>query len=157
MAKDTVATIDIGAFIPQDSITFEFKVPGNSEKLTGWKLELCGPGHPQAVAYSQTMSLRSNARQARIEAQRSNGKKVKASDLERDPDDVRAENVGWATSRILGWNPVVIPFIDAKQPTPYSPETALKVFSDPRMGSFLAQLVEVLADEADFTKGSVGA
>lgn len=153
MTKETAAAVDLGAFIPQDSISFEFKVPGKPDKGTGWVLQLCGPGHPQAVAYSNANAKKSNARQAWIEAQRGNGKKLKAEQLERDPDEVRAENIGWATSRIIGWNPVVIPFLGA-EPTAYSPETALKVFSDPRMGSFLTQLVEVLADETDFTKGS---
>lgn len=154
--KDTATAVDLGAFSPQDSISFEFKQPGKPDKGTGWVLQLCGPGHPQAVAYSNATSDKANDRQAWIEAQRGNGKKLKPDQLKREPADVRAENIGWATSRITGWNPVVIPFLGT-EPITYSPETALKIFMDPRMGSFLSQLVEVLADETDFTKGSASA
>jgi hypothetical protein len=151
MTKEATAPIDFGAFIPVDAIDFELLKPG-TEEGTGWIIQIAGPGHPQAVAWQNALSKRNLARTANIESQRLNGRKVKPE--ERDVEETRAENVGWVTSRIVGWSPVILPFIDPTNPTEYSPEMATKIFSSPLMGAFLSQLVDKLADDASFTPRS---
>lgn len=143
--------INLGAFLPTDSTQFEILQAG-TEKGTGWVIELAGPGHPQAVAYTNSSNQKSLDRAASLEAQRLNGRKIKPE--ERDPDEVRADNIAWVCSRVLGWNPVIIPFISETEPTAYSPEVAAKVFGNPKMGWALSQIVEKITDDATFTQRS---
>lgn len=142
---------NLGDFLPADAIAFPIMKVG-TDQSTGWILQLAGPGHPQSVKWANEQSQRALSTARTQEQQRLNGKRVQLE--EKTPEDQRRENVGWVCSRIVGWNPVLIPFIDPAAPTEYTPENALKVFTNPNMGWALNQVVEALVDDATFMKRS---
>lgn len=143
---------DLSDCIPEDSTRREIlKADGSG---TGWSIDLAGPGHEKAVAWSNEQARKGLRRAAQIEAQQLNGRKVKPED--RDVEDSRRDNVGWVVSRITGWSPVKIPFI-SPDPIEFSDDAAIKVFGHPKMGWAMAQVIEWLVDEKTFTKASASA
>lgn len=145
------STLDFSAFLPVDSIHYEIRQQGSADG-TGWVIELADASHPKALAWSNEQARKSLKRQEKIEVQQLNGHKVKPD--EKNPDEVRKDNVGWVLSRIIGWSPApVFPFIGA-EPVEFSDENAAKVLMHPKMGFALAQLIEVIGDERSFTKAS---
>jgi hypothetical protein len=142
--------IDLGGFIPQDETVKEIMKPGGIEG-TGWMITLAGPAHPKAVAWTNEISRRNLRKQQQIEAAQVNGRKYKSDD--RDVDDVRRENVGFAVSRITGWSPVKI----GAETFPFSDAVAIDLLSRPSMGWAFMQIMEWIGDERSFTKDSAKA
>jgi hypothetical protein len=139
--------VDLTAFMPADEVEFEV-LDQAGIKGTGWKMRLAGPSHPKAVAWNQESSRRTLRKQAQLEAQQFNRRKVKPE--EREPDEVRLENVQWVVAHILSWTPVAI----GGETITFSEEAATKLLVKPEMGWVFAQLVEKLADDKSFMKGS---
>lgn len=141
------AAIDLSAVMPSDTSAYEMKAPGTGAP-TGWKITLAGPGHAKAIAWSNEQQRKGLRRQAQIEAQQANGRKIKAED--RDLDEVRRDNIGWVVSRILDWTPVKI----EGEVFAFSDESAAKLLLKPTMGWAFVQLIDALADERTFTPRS---
>lgn len=146
----TDEAIDIGGFIPQDETVKEIMKPGGIEG-TGWMITLAGPAHPKAIAWTDEMSRRNLRKQQQIESQQANGRKVKPDD--RDVDDVRRENVGFAVSRITTWTPVKI----GAETFVFSDTVAIDLLCRPSMGWAFMQIMEWIGDERSFTKDSAKA
>jgi len=142
--------VDLSGIVPVDVIHYEILKPGTTEG-SGWFIEIADASHPQAVAWSNESARKSMKRQAAIEAQQLNGRKIKAE--ERDPEEQKRENIGWIVSRIVGWTPVKLAFI-SPEPIHYSQEAAYKVLLHPKMGFALIQLIDVIGDDKAFTKAS---
>jgi hypothetical protein len=143
-------TINIGAFAPVDSVQYQIRaVDGRTD--TGISVDILSAAHPKAQAYSTAQATKNLRRQAQMEAQQINGRKVKPE--ERTPDEVRAENVALVVSRLGGWTPFVIPEF-GDNPVEFSDEAAAKWLSMPRYGWVYLQLLEFIADENNFIKGS---
>lgn len=148
-APDTDAGfVDLSGIVPVDVIRYEVLRPGTTTG-SGWFIEIADESHPNAIAWSNEAARKKLKRQASLEAQQLNGRKIKAE--ERDPDEVKHENVGWVVSRIVGWTPVKLTFI-SPDPITYSEANAYKVFLHPKMGWALGQLVDLIGDEKAFTK-----
>lgn len=141
--------VDLSGDVPLDSVKHELVLPNG--KASGWKIDIAGPGHPNAVAWVNAQAKRSLERRALLEAQQMNGRKIKPEF--KDVDAERRENLGWFVSRILGWNPVKLTFIEP-EPIAFSEENAYKVFLHPRMGWAVNQIVELLENEKVFTPSS---
>ena len=139
--------VDISGFMPAETVKYEVRKSGSVDG-TGWVIELGGPSHPKALAWSEAATRRSLKRQAALEAQQFNNRKVKPE--ERDPEDVRRENVEFVVSRIVSWTKVRINGVDYE----FSDKTAVELLSKPEMGWALLQILEVLGDERSFTRGS---
>ena len=107
-------TINIGAFAPVDSVQYQIRaVDGRTD--TGISVDILSAAHPKAQAYSTAQATKNLRRQAQMEAQQINGRKVKPE--ERTPDEVRAENVALVVSRLGGWT---LSLIHISEPTrPY--------------------------------------
>jgi hypothetical protein len=118
-----------------------------NDKPTNWKWRFAGPGHPQTVAYNERRSRERIHREAMQEQARVNGKKWRAD--EQTTDEVRADNVEWILSRLLGWSPVKMNGEDY----PFSRENAKTLLLDQRK-PFFGQAVEFLADEKSFMQRS---
>jgi len=141
---------DIGAIVPLDSITYEVLKPG-TQIGSGWKIDIAYVDHPKAQAWVNESARKGAKRQAAIEAQQLNGRKIKPD--ERDPEEQRRDNIAWVCSRVIGWTPVKIDFI-SPEPLAYSDENATKVLGHAKMGWVVAQLIDVIGDERSFTKPS---
>ena len=146
-SKVADSAVDISGFMPAETIKYEVRKSGSVEGI-GWFIELGGPSHPKALAWSEAATRRSLRRQAAQEAQQLNNRKVKPD--ERDPDDVRRENVEFVVSRIVTWSPLVLNGTRYE----FSDKAAVELLSKPEMGWVLLQILEVLGDERSFTKGS---
>lgn len=141
--------VDFGDIVPVDSIHYEIR-KANGEG-SGWSIEIADASHPKAQAWSNEQARKNLKRQERIETQQLNGRKIKAE--EKEPEEVRKDNIGWVLSRVIGWTPEIkLPFFD--EPLAYSEENAAKVFLHPKMGFALSQLIDVIGDEKSFTKAS---
>lgn len=139
--------IDLSAILPADTSVLEILKPGGTEG-TGWRITFAGPGHPKTVAWTTEQSRRNLRKEAQRDAQRENGRKIKPDD--RDPDDVRRENVGWVVSRIIDWTPVKL----GGPPIAFSEAAAMDLLMKPEMGWAYVQMVDFLADERSFTRRS---
>lgn len=142
--------IEIGQFMPDEAALFEVLAP-NGQDGTGWIITFAGPSHEKAVAWANNSAKKTLRRQAQLEAQQYNGRKVKPD--ERDPADVRKENVQWVVSRILDWTPVTIKPI-RPEPFVFSEQVATELLLRHDMGWAFQQLVEFLANDKSFTKAS---
>lgn len=151
MTNRTAEVADLSGINVEDTLNYAVLAPGSGEP-TGWVITLAGPYHEKAVAWANANNQRRLARQAKIEAQQLNNRKIKPE--ERTPEDLREENVGWLGSRILDWTPVKIPFLNNGEPIPFSDENVKLVFGHTRMGWAFQQLTDVLNDEASFTTRS---
>lgn len=151
MPNDPSTTIDLSAFMPVDQVVYEVLDPGKTKK-TGWKITLVPDWHPKAQAHSTANTRETLRRQARIEQAQVNGKKWKPE--EKEPDEVRRENVDWVVSRIVDWTPVKIPLPGLPEVLTFSDENARVVLMRPEMNFVYAQLVELLVEEKTFTRPS---
>ena len=141
---------DLSGMMPVDSSVLEILKPGGTEG-TGWKITFAGPSHPRTVAWANEAARRALRKQQRVEQAQANGKKYRAD--EREPDDVRRENVEWVVSRIIGWTPVRITSI-APEPIEFSDKAAIDLLMQPGMGWAFAQMVDFLGEERSFTPRS---
>jgi hypothetical protein len=145
---DNGVAIDLSGFIPTDSAELDIKRPG-TDKPVGWKLTLAGPSHPQAIAWASNVARKQLDRQARIEADLSNGKRIKPET--KDVDAERKDSVEWIASRVIGWEPAVS--IGGTK-YEYSPENAVAIFIRRDMGWAFAQVLEFLSNETSFMPSS---
>ena len=153
MPPETVPTVvDLSSFRPIDASVLKIRQPGTATP-TGWEVTFAGPSHPKTVAWSNDSARETLHRQAQIEAQQLNGRKIKPE--EREVSDVRRENVRWVVSRILGWTPVRLgPDGTVLE---FSEKAATDLLVDPAFGWVYAQMIEFLNDERSFTKASATA
>ena len=142
------AIVDLSAFIPTDTAVLAILAPGGVTS-TGWNVTFAGPGHPKAVAFTEEASRKNLRRQRQIETAQINGRKYKPE--EREVDEARRENVAWVVARIVDWTPVKL---GPGDPIAFSDGAAFELLLRPEMGWALGQMVEFLADERSFTKGS---
>lgn len=150
-ATRTAEVADLSGIDISDSLDYAVLAPG-SDKPTGWVITLAGPYHDKAVAWSNASSQKRLSKQARLEAQQLNSRKIKPE--ERTTEEQRAETADWLASRILDWTPVKVPYLNDGEPIEFSDGAVKLVFTHIRMGWALQQLVDVLADENSFTKRS---
>lgn len=142
-------TINLGAFAPIDSVRLEIRQP-DGVTGTGWFVDVLSSAHEKAVAYSTASTNRSLRRQAQLEAQQANGRKVKPE--ERTPDEVRAENLAFVASRLGGWDPITVPELGGD--LPFSDENVVRLLGLPKYGWVYLQIIEFLGDERNFTPAS---
>lgn len=151
MTNRTAEVADLSGIDIEDTLEYAVLAPGSGKK-TGWVITLAGPYHEKAVAWANANNQKRIARQAKIEAQQLNSRKIKPED--RTAEDQRDENVSWLGSRIVGWTPVKVPFLNDGEPIEFSDANVKLVFGHVRMGWAFQQLTDVLNDEASFTTRS---
>mgnify|MGYP001593824205 CR=1 FL=1 len=140
-------SIDLTAMLPADTATMEVLKPGGIEG-TGWIVTFGGPAHPRTLAWSNEAARKGLRKAAQIEQSQVNGKKFKAED--RNPDEVRKENVAWVVARIVDWTPITI----GGKGYPFSDAAATELLIKPEMGWAFGQMVEFLGADASFTQRS---
>lgn len=143
---DTTEVVDLSGAMPEETAVLEIMTADG--RATGWRLTMAGPAHPKAVAYADELSRRELRKQAALEAQQFNRRRVKVDTPE--VGDRRRENVEWAVSRIIAWTPVRV----GGEVYAFSDATAIALLMRPDMGWALGQIIEYLADDRSFTKGS---
>ena len=130
--------------------TAEMIVQANG-RPTSWVWTFAGPGHPKAVAFSNTIARERLRRDAEQEQARVNGRKWKAED--ESPEAALNRNAGYVIDRLIGWSPVKL----AGEDYPFTPENARKLLTDPKKGALMLQALEFLAESRSFTKRSAEA
>lgn len=144
----TTEAVDLLASASNDTAVLEILKP-NGLDSTGWRVTFAGPAHAKAIAWQNEETRKNLRRQQRIEQAQVNGKKYKPED--RDPDDVRHDNVAWIVSRIIDWTPVRL---GPGEPIVFSEASATELLLNPKLGWVFTQMVDFLADERSFTKAS---
>ncbi len=142
-----MSAIDITSFLPADTAVMEVLKPGGLEG-TGWIVEFAGPSHARTVVWSNEAARKGLRKQQQIEQAQINGKKFKADD--RDPDDVRKENVQWVVARIVTWTPVEV----GGKVYEFNDANATELLMKPELGFAFGQMVEFLGNESSFTPRS---
>lgn len=143
--------LDLSAAVPVDVDVLEIKYPG-SEKATGWKIELAGPGHAKTVAASRDIARDALKKSKAIEQANANGRKYKAD--EETPDDLARKNVTLIVQRIIGWSPDPLFKQISETPIAFSQAAALDMLLRPDMGWVLSQIADFLRSDAAFTQAS---
>src|SRR6185312_11378145 len=123
--------LDLSSAMPVDTAFVEILHPGTGAP-TGWKIELAGPAHPKTVALGKDLSRVNLRRQAQIEAQQANGRKVKP-DVE-EPEDRARRNVSSLVARIIGWAPNPVFKNVSPEPIAFSEKVAVDLLLRPDMG-----------------------
>jgi hypothetical protein len=147
--KDLLMTFNLSALRALDTAPLDIKHPVTGD-ATGWIWTIAGPGHPQTLAY-QEKKQQEGLREARMKEQAQvNRKKWHAA--EKEPDEVREENVANIAARVVSFSPVIL--TDGGSKTEYSPDAAMKILIDPAYGWLFAQVIEFLLDDAAFFQRS---
>jgi hypothetical protein len=142
-------TFNLSALRALDTAPLDIKHPVTGE-ATGWIWTIAGPGHPQTLAH-QEKKQQESLREARMKEQAQvNRKKWRAE--EKDPDEVREENVANIAARVVMFTPVILANGGVK--TEYTPAVALQLLIDPAYGWLFAQVIEFLLDDAAFFQRS---
>lgn len=110
---------------------------------TAWEITFAGPGHPQQQALADRLLRKILREQQERERARVNGKKYKPAD--REPEDVRRENIEIVVDQIVTWTGCTVAF---------SRDAAVTMLADPRYGKVLVQINEFLDNEQVFTRTS---
>ncbi len=148
MTEPSAAVANMADALPQDTAELHIVRPGTNIR-TGWVITLAGPGHPQTIELSDLSTRESLAKSAAIERAQVNGRKWKG-DEDEQPEQARRKTVSRVCRRIVGWTPVDF----GEGPISFSHENAVKLFMDPKKGSFYLQIVEFLTADAAFMPGS---
>lgn len=143
--------LDLSSALPLESFVLDILHQGTGQP-TGWKIELAGPAHPKTVALGKELSRERLTKEARVEAQMANGRKVKP-EIE-DPDERARRNVASIVARIIGWSPNPIVNSISTAPIAFSEKAAIDMLLRPEMAWVLGQIAEYLASERAFTQGS---
>ncbi|MBX3536435.1 MAG: hypothetical protein KF735_02255 [Chelatococcus sp.] len=141
-----VVSLDLDT-LSTDTANLEILKPGGVEG-TGWVITFAGPGHSKAIAWSNENSRRNLRKEQQMEQARANGKKYKAED--REPEEVRRDNIRWVVAHIVDWTPVDI----GGGPVAFTEEAATQLLLNPKMSWAILQMIEFLADDRSFTKRS---
>ena len=153
-------SLDLSNTLPAETSTMEVLKPGGIEG-TGWFVTFGGPAHPRTIAWTNEVARKGLRKMQQVEQAQINGKKFKIED--RDPEDVRKENVQWVVARIVNWgsNPENNPDKGENQapdfgwgPIPFNDKNALELLVKPELGHYFSQFVEYLGNEASFTPRS---
>lgn len=159
-------SLDLSSAMPVDSALVEIMHPA-SGAATGWMIELAGPAHPKTVALGKDLSRERLAKEARLEAQMANGRKVKPETEE--PDERARRNVASLVARILGWSMKGKPGDDgvrpvigvgpvlkqvSAEPIAFSEKAAIGLLMRPDMAWALGQIADYLGSERAFTQSS---
>jgi hypothetical protein len=140
-------SFDLSAFQASDQAEMVVRHPVTNEPTT-WKITFAGPGHPKTRELADRLarqSLREEQEQARA---RVNGRKWKGE--ERSPNEARDANFRAVADRIIQWSPVRLNGEDV----PFNTDNAMRLLSDPAMGTLFAQCLEFLGAEASFLQDS---
>lgn len=150
MSLPTTEAADLSALLPEDTAVLTICKPGTSDPVgpPAWEITMAGPGHPKTVALNNKQQRETEDRNARLEAQRQNGRKVKP-ETKADGERTR-EFVEGLVARIVSWTPVKI----GDETIEFSEKAAISLLLRPQMGAFVAQIVDFLIDERAFMKGS---
>jgi hypothetical protein len=144
-----VDALDLTAFLPTDTAKYAVQKPGGG--ATGWVIEFAGPSHPKAISWANESARKSLDKARAIEQSQVNGRKYKPADT--SVDEQLRTNVQWIVGRVVNWTPVKV----GGTVYEFSDATATELLMKPEMGWAFVQLVEFLADERSFTKGSATA
>ena len=146
----TGALFDLSALRAVDSIDVEIKHPATLDP-TGWIWTLAGPGHPQTLDFAERAQRKRLHEDRMKEQSRVNGKKWRGD--EKDPDEIRQENIAGIAARVTNFTPVAL---DGAEIT-YSQEAATRLLLDPTFGWLLGQIVDALTADDGFFQKSGGA
>lgn len=149
--EESSQVVDLSSALPTDTEILEIKYRG-TDKGTGWKITIAGPGHPKTVAASKDHS-RDQLRKARaIEQAQANGRKYKAEDD--TPEEVARRNVDLIVQRIVGWSPDPLFKSISDEPIAFSHAAAVDLLLRHDMGWALGQIADFLSSDTAFTQAS---
>ncbi|WP_424813569.1 hypothetical protein [Roseococcus sp. YIM B11640] len=142
-----IETFDLGSIVVQDTTELEILHP-QTDKPTGWKITLAGPGHPVTQEIGNDAARERLKLEREQDAARVNGRKWKPDAA--DPEAERLRILGRVAKRILGWSPVNL----NGSPFPYTAENALDLLTNPQRVWAGNQVVERLGEDASFIGSS---
>lgn len=145
----TVAVVNLADALPIDVATLCTVFPGTN-KRTGWNITFAGPAHEKTVALNNEAERKRLERSKEIEVAQVNGRRWKGESIQ--PEESRREFIEGIVGRIIDWNPV--DFGDG--PIEFSEKAAVELLMQPKMGAYVAQMVDFLIGEKTFTKASAG-
>lgn len=163
---DPGQSLDLSSALPLDVAEFEILHPATG-KPTGWVWELAGPAHPKSIEVGRGLARDRLRKEARLEAQMANGRKVKPE--EEEPEARKRRNVENIVARVIGWSmkgpadevgqrPVIGagPIFKqvSEQPIAFTENAAIDLLQRPDMGWLLNDIVEYLASEQAFMQSS---
>jgi hypothetical protein len=140
--------------LPADTAVLHTVYPGTN-KPTGWDITFAGPGHMKTVAFSLSKERERLHRAAQIERSQINGRKWKGDD-DKPPEQSRRDFVGDLVARIVSWTPVNFGDgpVEFNEGDPAAEKRAVELLCKPKLGGYVAQIVEFLIDERSFMKAS---
>jgi hypothetical protein len=134
---------DLSADLPGETAELKMLKPGTDVPI-GWVVTLAGPSHPKALAFKDSSQRERLAKQAQVEAQQANGRKVKPDVL--SPEDADLKTVKWLVSRIVTWTPIKI----GAETYAFSDDAATRLLLRPEMAPYIGQIVDYLQSERAF-------
>jgi ParB-like chromosome segregation protein Spo0J len=135
--------VDLSADLPGETAELKMLKPG-TEEPNGWVITLAGPSHPKALAFKDASQRERLAKQAQLEAQQANGRKVKPDVM--SPQDADLRTVKWLVSRIVSWTPIRI----GAETFSFSDDAATRLLLKPEMAPYIGQIVDYLQSERAF-------
>jgi hypothetical protein len=135
--------IDLSADLPGETAELKMVRPGTDVPI-GWVITLAGPSHPKAIAFKDSSQRERLAKQAQVEAQQANGRKVKPDVI--SPGDADLKTVKWLVSRIVTWTPIKI----GADTFAFSDDAATRLLLKPEMAPYIGQIVDYLQSERAF-------
>jgi hypothetical protein len=105
----------------------------------GATVDLAGPEHPQRKAIQMAAERRARADKARGQHSHDD-----------DPDERKAEAARTLAGYTLGWSGIT----EDGQPLAFSPEAALRLYSNPALAWLVDQIVEAFTNRANFIESS---
>lgn len=142
-AEPAPAAFDLASVRRVDMVELVIKHPVTGA-ATDWIWRIAGPSHSKTVEYAESIQRRRLDEERSKEQARVNGKKWKAT--EKDPDEIRLENVKGIAARVIDFSPVQMNGTSID----YAPDVALKLLADPAYDWLLGQVIELITDDQAF-------
>lgn len=136
--------LDLSIFeeIAADTADMTVRHPVTQEP-TPWVITVAGPTHPQSVALGERMMRKAMREEKAKEEARINGRKWKGED--RDPNDVKRDNISALVDRIVTWRGASEEF---------SREGAIALLLKPTFAPVVGQLADFVSADGSFIKRS---
>lgn len=115
---------------------------------TTWVWDMAGPGHDVTIAQRNRQANERLAEERAQQFAQVNGRKYKPP--VRTADEERQRTAKMLAERVLNFTPVKL----QGEVVNFSPEAALRILLDPKLGWVFDQVLQYLIDERAFTQSS---
>ena len=148
--SNAVSDLDLGTLDASDETELAIRHPVSNAPTT-WLWTFYGPGHPKTVELANARSREALHKLAAQRQAQINGRKWKED--EQNLDQLRADNVAAIVARTKSFTPISLNGATIN----FTPEAARELLLDRKKGWLLIQIMEFLADDANFIPPSATA